>query len=325
MKALRYALLLLAAAGAALAVQGAPGAAAPARDVLDTPAAASPLAERALMLAVAPAGSRIVAAGQRGHILASDDRGRSWKQAQVPVSSDLVALHFPKADKGWAVGHDGVVLHSADAGATWVRQRDGRPGAADVPLLDVWFEDERVGYAVGAFGLALRTTDGGARWTEMKDAIANPKGLHLYAVRGIGADVFMAGEQGLLLKLERASGQFRAIALPYEGTLFGVAGNGRALVAYGLRGTVLRSTDGGDSWQLVAAGIATALTAAAVDGNGGILLASQSGQLLASADDAASFRVVPLKRPVPAAGILLAAPGQLLVAGPRGLQTQTLP
>lgn len=324
MQALRW-VLLLAATGAALAVQGAPGAAPAARDVLDTPALASPLAERSLMLAVAPAGTRVVAAGQRGHILASGDRGRSWKQAQVPVSSDLVALHFPKAGKGWAVGHDGVILHSADAGTTWVRQRDGRPGAADVPLLDVWFEDERVGYAVGAFGLALRTTDGGARWTEMKEAVANPKGLHIYAVRGIGPDVFMAGEQGLLLKLDRASGQFRAIALPYEGTLFGVAGNGRVLVAYGLRGTILRSADGGESWQLVAAGIATALTASAVDAQGRILLASQSGQVLASGDDAASFRALPLQRPVPAAGILLAAPGQLLVAGPRGLQTQALP
>lgn len=324
MNALRIG-LLLAAAGLALAVQSAPGAVQVGRDVLDTPALESRLADRSMVLALAPAGQRIVAAGQRGHILGSDDRGRTWKQAQVPVSSDLVALHFPSAQKGWAVGHDGVILHSADAGRTWVRQRDGRPEAADVPLLDVWFEDERVGYAVGAFGLALRTDDGGARWTSIKDAVPNPKGLHLYAVRGIGSDVFLAGEQGLLLKLDRSTRQFRAIPLPYEGTLFGVVGNGRALVAYGLRGTMLRSTDAGESWQLVAAGIATALTASAVDARGGIVLASQSGQLLASNDDGASFRPVPLQRPFPAAGILLAAPGSVLVAGPRGIQTQTLP
>ncbi|WP_298926489.1 YCF48-related protein [uncultured Ramlibacter sp.] len=313
---------LLLVAGAALA---GPGGAAAVRDVLDTPAQATRLADRAPLLALAAAGARTVAVGQRGHILTSGDGGRSWQQAKVPVSSDLVALHFPTPRKGWAVGHDGVILHSADGGDNWARQRDGRPDAADVPLLDVWFQDERVGYAVGAFGLALRTEDGGARWTSLKDSIANPKGLHLYAVRGIGSDVFMVGEQGLLLRLDRASGQFQAVPQPYQGTLFGIAGNGRALIVHGLRGTVLRSTDGGETWRAVTTGVAASITASTVDPGGRILLASQSGQLLASRDDGASFQVLPLARPVPAAGILLAAPGQLLVAGPRGVQTQALP
>ena len=36
---------------------------------------------------------------------------------------------FPTPSTGWAVGHDGVVLHSTDAGRTWTRQLDGRrPG-----------------------------------------------------------------------------------------------------------------------------------------------------------------------------------------------------
>ena len=89
------------------------------RDVLGTPAVKSPLASRGLLNGLASAGKRIVAVGQRGHILYSDDAGKSWRQAEVPVSSDLVAVSFPNATNGWAVGHDGVVLRTTDAGVTW--------------------------------------------------------------------------------------------------------------------------------------------------------------------------------------------------------------
>lgn len=98
----------------------------PWRDVLDTPAVPSPLAARSLLTGLARAGARVVAVGQRGHVLFSDDAGKSWNQADVPVSSDLVAVSFPNPDAGWIVGHDGVVLHSTDAGRSWTRQLDGR-------------------------------------------------------------------------------------------------------------------------------------------------------------------------------------------------------
>ena len=80
-------------------------------DVLDQPAVASPLAAKRLLQATAVAGKRIVVAGARGHILYSDDLGATWRQAKVPVSADLTALHFANAREGWAVGHEGVVLH----------------------------------------------------------------------------------------------------------------------------------------------------------------------------------------------------------------------
>src|SRR4029453_7009044 len=95
------------------------------RDVLDTPAIKTPLAARALLNGLARARERIIAGGQRGHVLFSDDGGKSWQQAAVPVSSDLVAVSFPNATTGWAVGHDGVVLRSTDAGTSWTRQLDG--------------------------------------------------------------------------------------------------------------------------------------------------------------------------------------------------------
>jgi photosystem II stability/assembly factor-like uncharacterized protein len=316
--------LLALAAGTALAGMAATGATQGWTDVLDTPALQTPQAARGLLNGLAKAGERVVAVGQRGHILWSDDAGQHWQQATVPVSSDLVAVHFANAKLGWAVGHDGVVLHSADGGRSWQRQRDGRPDAADVPLLDVWFQDERKGYAVGAFGTLLETADGGAHWTSAQAATDNPKKLHLYSVRGIAGQLYLAGEQGLLLKLDPASGRFVRLALPYEGTLFGVTGHERALVVHGLRGNVLRSTDGGASWEALPTGLQVGITASAVGADGRIVLASQAGHLLVS--DAAVTRFVPrsLERPFPAAAVLGVASG-VLVAGPRGVQLQPRP
>jgi photosystem II stability/assembly factor-like uncharacterized protein len=70
-------------------------------------------------------GDRLIVVGERGHILYSDDSGRTWIQARVPVSVTLTAVAFPSRKKGWAVGHDGVILHSQDGGETWRRQLDG--------------------------------------------------------------------------------------------------------------------------------------------------------------------------------------------------------
>ena len=196
---------------------------------LRQPALITPKALHAAMLAVASAGHRLVAAGERGTILYSDDGGNAWRQAQVPVQASLSAVQFIDARLGWAVGHLGVVLHSADGGATWSKQLDGIQAAQlalraaaeatgpeqahaqadaqrlvddgpDKPFLDVHFDGPRNGYVLGAYNLLFRTADGGATWQLWQGRAANPKGLHLYGMRGAGGALYIAGEQGLLLR-----------------------------------------------------------------------------------------------------------------------------
>jgi photosystem II stability/assembly factor-like uncharacterized protein len=99
-------------------------------DALTTRALTTAKAAGSAMLAVARTGKRLVAAGERGIVLLSDDGGNSWHQAQVPVSTTLTALQFVDPRNGWAVGHLGVVLQTTDAGATWTLQLDGQRAAA---------------------------------------------------------------------------------------------------------------------------------------------------------------------------------------------------
>ncbi|EJN23336.1 putative photosystem II stability/assembly factor-like protein [Pseudomonas sp. GM79] len=324
-------------------------------DVLDLPARVSALAVNSPLSGMARAGDRLVAVGQRGHILYSDDVGKHWQQAAVPVSADLNAVSFPSATQGWAVGGDGVVLHSNDAGATWRKQLDGReigallvkhygalasaePGneqwpllvaegerlmaqGADKPLLDVWFANDRLGYVVGVFNLILRTEDGGQSWTPFQDRTDNPQGFHLNAIASTGDALYIAGEQGLLLKWDDTQQRFAAVQTPYQGSFFGVLGKPGEVLVYGLRGNVLRSTDGGLSWTPLDSGLRVSITAGLVDGRGNYRLFTQGGQMLVSQGTGAQLHLVQQQAPTPVTGATQSADGALVVVGSRGART----
>jgi photosystem II stability/assembly factor-like uncharacterized protein len=321
-------------------------------DVLDLPATPSALAVRSPLVGIARAGERLVTVGQRGHILYSDDAGNQWAQASVPLSSDLSAVFFPSATQGWAVGNDGVVLHSSDAGATWRKQLDGRQigdllikhytalataepaneqwpllvaegqrlaaEGADKPLLDVWFANDKLGYVVGVFNLILRTEDGGQSWTPFQDRTDNPQGFHLNAIASAGDGLYIAGEQGLLLKWDEARQRFGALQTPYQGSFFGVIGKPGEVIVYGLRGNVLRSTDGGEHWSPLTSGLQVSITAAIVNPQGQYELFTQAGHTLLSQTDSTRLQLLPQQDLSPVAGATLAANGSLVVVGSRG-------
>ncbi|WP_200625984.1 WD40/YVTN/BNR-like repeat-containing protein [Pseudomonas sp. LAM2023] len=318
----RCSVVLLALATLQGAVQ-----AAPFTDVLDLPAMPTTLAASSALRDVAMAGQRLVAVGPRGHIVYSDDHGAHWQQAQVPVSADLNAVSFVNAELGWAVGHDGVVLHSRDGGVHWHKQLDGRTLAERLPevgsdnvLLDVWFSDAGNGYAVGLFNLLLHTTDGGEHWQPWLEHSDNPQGLHLTSLAAVGDELYITGEQGLLLK--RDGERFIRVATPYTGTLFGAVGKPGWLLVYGLRGHAYRSTDGGQQWQPVNTGIHTSLTAAGIDRDGQLWLASQAGDLLLSRDEGARFSPLAQSARGPVTALATDAGHGLVLVGERGVRTQ---
>ena len=86
-------------------------------------------AEHSVLLDVVKTGNRLVAVGERGVVVLSDDGGRTWRQASVSTSVTLTSVQFASLKAGWAVGHSGVVVHTEDGGETWTRQLDGRTAA----------------------------------------------------------------------------------------------------------------------------------------------------------------------------------------------------
>lgn len=116
------------------------------------PAVQAGNATQATMLAAGWAGERVVAVGDHGIVLLSDDQGRQWRQARsVPLSTPLTGVSFVDARHGWAVGHWGAILSTADGGESWQVQR--LSSEEDRPLFAVHFFDARQGVAVGLWSL----------------------------------------------------------------------------------------------------------------------------------------------------------------------------
>jgi photosystem II stability/assembly factor-like uncharacterized protein len=225
-------------------------------DPLNRPVEVMPLADSSLILDITRSGDRYIAVGERGHVLISTD-ARTWRQSEnVPLRVTLTAV-TSVASHVWAVGHDGVILHSGDAGEHWeIQRRDPRGQPAEgispddvrqgAPLLDVLFIDGTHGFAIGAYSLFLATSDGGTTWTGSRinlidDGQAAVDEAKTEAEQGAHADndlessVFSADELAIGMETDA---HLNSIARTASG----------GFVIVGERGAVFRSRDGGASW-----------------------------------------------------------------------------
>lgn len=321
-------------------------------DVLERPAMLSAKAASSVMLAIAQAGKRIVAVGERGIIVYTDDAGRTWRQASVPVSVSLVGVRFITEQDGWVVGHGGVVLRTRDAGKTWTKQLDGNRAARLVleavkagrtapgmdpakalanaerliaegpskPFLDIHFFDERNGLVIGAFGLIFATTDGGETWQPALDRISNPNDKHLYSIQVIGSECFIAGEQGAVFYSSNRGKSFAAVNTPYEGTYFGaIAAGQRAAVVFGMRGNAYWTDNAGTNWNKSEIPTQNSITAGMRLKDGILLVTDETGQLYSSKDSGKSFHHVPISQSSPFTGVVQSGDGSLFLSGVRGV------
>ncbi|MHC8314677.1 WD40/YVTN/BNR-like repeat-containing protein [Pseudomonas sp. LB3P31] len=324
-------------------------------DTLSTPAMRAPQAQHAVLLDLARAGTRLVAVGERGIALLSDDNGVSWRQAQVPVSVSLTAVQFANANNGWAVGHAGVVLVSHDGGENWAVQLDGRRAAQlevqaarealsgavdqeaavarvqtaerlvsdgpDKPFLALNVVDDQHALIVGAYGLAFATTDGGRTWQSLMGHIDNPMGAHLYAIARQGERWFLAGEQGYLARSDDGAKSFSAVDSPYPGSFFALQiRDDGTLLAAGLKGNAFISSDFGDSFEPAPVPMPVSFSDAIRTDDGQLLLVNQGGALFRTGAQPGSL-LTPYGKPLgkPVASVIQAVDGSLVLAGFTGL------
>lgn len=301
--------------------------------------------KNSFLVAVDKAGERIVLAGERGLILFSDDQGRNWTQALVPVSVTLTSVRFADAQYGMATGHGGVVLGTVDGGEHWSLLLDGRRAAQlaleqaqasgdtaaikdaellvaegpDKPFLDLLVQDRLNALVVGAYGLVFRTSDGGRNWEPLMGRLDNPGLRHFYSIRQRGEQVLLVGEQGLANISSDNGNSFARLAVPYEGSFFtGEILPSGELVAAGLKGNVWRSNDGGQSWIPVDTVVNASITDSEVLPDGTLLLSTQAGVFVAMKDNA--LLPTETKLPSPVNAFVSAGQGQLLVLSTDGIR-----
>ncbi|WP_310462642.1 YCF48-related protein [Sphaerotilus sp.] len=300
----------------------------------------------AVLLAAARAGERWVAVGERGLVVTADATARRWTQAaQVPVSTTLTAVRFIDTQRGWAVGHGGVVLSTQDGGEHWLRQLDGRMAAQltqtqaassvnpraqaeaqrlvadgpDKPFLDLYFSSAHEGCVVGAYNLCFQTVDGGAHWAPISERLDNPKALHLYAIAGQGQQRYIAGEQGMLFRSDDAGRSFQRLTSPYVGSWFALALlDAQTLVVAGLRGHAYLSHNGGQQWTALDGAPPVSFVSAVVAPGGNVLLANQAGQLFLLKPGQTTLTPLPMPALPPTQGAWPLGPDQVLVLTAQG-------
>jgi photosystem II stability/assembly factor-like uncharacterized protein len=335
----------LALAAALVGVAWAAGAQPAAPQPLPRSAEHARLAAHGLLIALAAAGERLVAVGDRGVIVLSDDRGLSWKQAaSVPVQALLTGVCFFDARHGVAVGHDEVILATGDAGENW-RLVHYAP-EAQRPLLDVWCGAGAAAIAVGAYSSYFTSADGGTSWSERhfapspapRPAGAPPAargssaieesggGYHLNRIVGASATrLYIAGEAGHLYRSDDRGDHWQELASPYDGSFFDVLPlTGDALLASGLRGNLYRSEDAGAGWRQLPTGTVALLDGAARLPGGVLAVVGFSGVVLVSRDGGRTFSLEQQSDRSGLSAALAVGKDTLVVAGEDGVRRVTL-
>jgi photosystem II stability/assembly factor-like uncharacterized protein len=282
-------------------------------------ARAAEVAPRMLLLAgaqVAPA--TFIAVGERTTILRSTDAARTWQAATIPpgFTATLTAVSFaPDGQHGWVVGHDALILTTADSGLTWQKSWQGE-NLAD-SFLDVLALDARHILAVGAYGLCLETTDAGHTWMRRK---LTPDDYHFNRLtRGPTGTLYLAGEHGTLLRSADSGATWQSIESPYDGSFYGIIPlDAQTLLAHGLRGRLYRSADDGKSWQMIALADRVLLATALQLKSGTLLFAGQARAFYISRDAGRTVTALPVPFTTAVAALLELPEGRVLALGEAG-------
>lgn len=254
-----------------------------------------PLADRSLLLDIVAVEDRLVAVGERGHILVINQADADWEQAHVPTRQMLTAVHFADERRGWAVGHDGLVLVTSNGGKDWSRQYDGLALQAGYNREKLQLLNER--------RVALEQSLAGAENPDdRKDMLATL--------------------EELLLDIEDAEYAMEAPleTPPLLDIWFRDALHGYAVGAFG---TLLMTDDGGVNWEQVGDRLDNPqqlhLNGVVGDSNGGIWIAGESGLLFRSRDGGSSWSLLDSPYQGTFFGIARAAEsGRLIAFGLRG-------
>jgi len=161
--------------------------------------------------------------GYKSTIMHSSDGGTTWKTQRSNVSSDICSIGFVDSNTGWAVGKEGTILSTKDGGETWSMQKS----PTNNHLFSVYFFDKNNGWAAGSFASVVHTIDGGATWVDQHQEVRKPLDAQLK-------------KEKTVLVLKPQDPTFNAIHAVDPDHVWIV----------GEYGTILYSSNGGDSWQM---------------------------------------------------------------------------
>lgn len=209
----------------------------------------------------------------QGQTAYSDDDGATWTLVSI---GGAAAGHGATHSGGifaldqhhiWLAGVSGYIYFSDDAGETWTAQDAGVVTAG--AYTQVKFTSDGVyGFAIAAAGIVALTQTGGANWLATGAPVTGTPNLESLAVRD--EDTLWVGADGGLLFYSEDAGDTWSARTGWTGSgaghihSMGFANNycGFMLVDNAVvNGKILRTIDGGYTWQVLTADTNSGLTA----------------------------------------------------------------
>ncbi len=186
--------------------------------------------------------------GSNGTILKTTDGGTTW-DSKTPASPEhFNALSFRNGQVGFVVGKNGKVQRTTDGGETWTAIHNRIWENKDI--FSVSAKGNLV-YLTGEDGLAAKSTDGGNTWTELNfktDSRSDVTGVFVQS----SDTVFFIGGGGFIRRTTNRDTSYiwglHELYAPLSHIF--IYNHQKGWAVSDKNNAVLRTTDGGLTWQL---------------------------------------------------------------------------
>ena len=185
--------------------------------------------------------------------------GQGWSAGKITAKGDLITIYFTSASKGFAAGDAGFLAVTTDGGRNW----SPIELSTDKDINEIYFRNDDNGYLVAGRKL-FTTSDGGSRWQETQ----------IY-----GSTDFRGGIPELLSI--RFADKKRGLAI---GSV--LSKDGEVV----LDSLVMRTEDGGDTWQRVAVPVRAELFHLDYNGSSRGWIVGDKGTILATTDSGKTWQ-----------------------------------
>lgn len=162
------------------------------------------------------------------------------------LSTHIYNVEFTSKDTGFAVGVNGEAIETKDGGITW----NSSSLTSTRTLRDVLFLNKDTGFVVGHSGEVHRTYDGGANWSKMTTGVSND----LTNICEIKGAFYVTGNRGLIIKSTNMGTSWTSLSTemgPVDNMYSPYFINPNIGLAGGYNGRILRTANGGASWNTI--------------------------------------------------------------------------
>ena len=205
------------------------------------------------------------------------------------LPDNLRSVSFADSDNVWAVGDNGLLLHSSDGGFSWNFQGTG----LKTGFSEIQFVDSQNAWIVGRNGLILHSNNGGARWTIQNSGTDVDFLTHYFLNENIG---WAVGRTSILMTTNGGLNWEESARLRSGITLNGIHFlNEDYGVAVGTRSSIeqilMVTEDGGITWEETSIGSGNEFYDVHILDEGKFIIAARNGRIHSTSDGGDNWRV----------------------------------